>query len=565
MEEFSIEEVPVDDDSGESDLESPSTSQSDHTPNANRLFIVSNARVAGGHRPSCTFEGELREVCVGVGGVPTLERVGNQDDTTPLVLSLRYEPPSPKFSRADPSLVSYRVKLLQGSQFIYLHRGLPKVCIVDRQARCLSWGQVQLVLRDTAQLNSVLSVLRHTDVQHATVWPPQVSNLWLSRPDFFPQQQQQQSEITPATSGGAAADESAAAAAAPEASAADHGKGQMAAAPRPCCEDAREECMQMFADEDGTTALMATAGTGQVEVMRMVLQYSADPARMMVLTDCTGCTTLMLAAQEGHTDAMRLLLEHPSADAAAMMMHTSDGDEENALMLAARYGHVDAMRLLLGHPSADAAAMMMHTCYNDEENALMLAARSGYADAMLQLLSHPSAAAAMMTQATMDGQTALLMVAASGRVDMMRLFLDHPSVDAAVMLMFADSTGTMNGNTALIVATEKNRVKAMRLLLDHPAQPGDDAQHAHMSEVMEALCQGPLSNAMFDNDTPDDARDECIRLLLARGARMVPARCNSPVMARIIHEYAQLASVPQLINDAVVDMAIERKRPRDDA
>lgn len=36
-------------------------------------------------------------------------------------------------------------------------------------------------MRDTQQLNSVLSVLRHADVQHVTVWPPQIAMLWLGR------------------------------------------------------------------------------------------------------------------------------------------------------------------------------------------------------------------------------------------------------------------------------------------------------------------------------------------------------------------------------------------------
>ncbi len=62
---------------------------------------------------------------------------------------------------------------------MYLHRGLPKVCLVDRQARCLSWGPLQLVFKTSDQLDSVLAVLRHADVQHAVVWPPQVSQLWL--------------------------------------------------------------------------------------------------------------------------------------------------------------------------------------------------------------------------------------------------------------------------------------------------------------------------------------------------------------------------------------------------
>ncbi|KAG1655617.1 hypothetical protein FOA52_007265 [Chlamydomonas sp. UWO 241] len=64
-----------------------------------------------------------------------------------------------------------------------------------------------------------------------------------------------------------------------------------------------------------------------------------------------------------------------------------------------------------------------------------------------------------------------------------------------------------------------------------------------MSRVMEVLMSGPRSGALFDDDQPDDARDECVRLLLEFGAHMVPARCNSPVMLRIIRKRFALARV----------------------
>jgi hypothetical protein len=70
---------------------------------------------------------------------------------------------------------------------------------------------------------------------------------------------------------------------------------------------------------------------------------------------------------------------------------------------------------------------------------------------------------------------------------------------------------------------------------------------------------------MFGDDQPDDACDECIRLPLERGAR---AESDSPVVWRIICEYAQLARVPQLLNEAVVGVAIARQqdhKPRDNA
>jgi hypothetical protein len=61
-------------------------------------------------------------------------------------------------------------------------------------------------------------------------------------------------------------------------------------------------------------------------------------------------------------------------------------------------------------------------------------------------------------------------------------------------------------------------------------------------------------------------RDECIRLLQERGACV--ARPTSPVISRIVQECVLLASVPHLVNEAIVGMAAARrqeKRPRDDA
>jgi hypothetical protein len=63
----------------------------------------------------------------------------------------------------------------------------------------------------------------------------------------------------------------------------------------------------------------------------------------------------------------------------------------------------------------------------------------------------------------------------------------------------------------------------------------------------------------------------CVRRLfgrIERGARGYDS--NSPVISRIIRQQfntdaAQVARVPHLINEAVVGMAIARKRPRDGA
>ena len=94
------------------------------------------------------------------------------------------------------------------------------------------------------------------------------------------------------------------------------------------------------------------------------------------------------------------------------------------------------------------------------------------------------------------------------------------------------------------------------------------AQQVHMNNVMEVLGQGPQSLDLFGDAQPNDARDECILLLLERGAScLVPAAC-SRVVSSIVCELAKLARVPHLINEAVVGMAHARQqqpKPRDDA
>jgi hypothetical protein len=90
-------------------------------------------------------------------------------------------------------------------------------------------------------------------------------------------------------------------------------------------------------------------------------------------------------------------------------------------------------------------------------------------------------------------------------------------------------------------------------------QPCDN-QEAHMSKVMEVLMDGPRSGVMFDDDQPDDARDECIRLLLEFGAHMVPARCNSPVLLRIVRDGLQMARLPHLLNEDVVGVAVAQQQ-----
>ncbi|KAG1674685.1 hypothetical protein FOA52_007209 [Chlamydomonas sp. UWO 241] len=232
-----------------------------------------------------------------------------------------------------------------------------------------------------------------------------------------------------------------------------------------------------------------------------------------------------------------------------MLVHSSKYGA-TALSLAARGGHVDAMRVLLGHPSANPAAMMLA----------------------------PSS----------SGAIAFFLAAVGGHVDAMRLLLDHPSADPAAMMEVRS-----NRRSALVATAEfaadgndgcpGHRCAPLLFLLRRLAadpQPSD-AQRAHMNEVMEVLCmvsnedeesemddndedgegeKGEKKLALFDDDQPDDVRDESIRLLLEHGASAVPY--NSPVMSRIIREVFAMARVPQRLNEAVLGVAIARQEDK---
>lgn len=63
--EFEVEDVCEESEDDEADGDECSSSDSLLTSTGiGRVFIVSTARTAGGHRPSCTFEGDLYEVCI---------------------------------------------------------------------------------------------------------------------------------------------------------------------------------------------------------------------------------------------------------------------------------------------------------------------------------------------------------------------------------------------------------------------------------------------------------------------------------------------------------------------
>eukprot|EP01025_Chloroclados_australasicus_P010469 TRINITY_DN14240_c0_g1_i2.p1 TRINITY_DN14240_c0_g1~~TRINITY_DN14240_c0_g1_i2.p1 ORF type:complete len:280 (+),score=23.89 TRINITY_DN14240_c0_g1_i2:51-842(+) len=162
-------------------------------PNENgcqRVFLVHNiVKAAGEFRPSFVFEGDVVEFQPQLKITPNdfanskqinaicddqaiLTRSDNKDVHViqqGLRLSLRYEPPSPKFRREYPGCSSYRMKVFKGSEFLYSMRGLREEMIVDMRAMYADCGPVSFAFVNNDDLSQFLTVIKHVEVVEGQV------------------------------------------------------------------------------------------------------------------------------------------------------------------------------------------------------------------------------------------------------------------------------------------------------------------------------------------------------------------------------------------------------------
>mmetsp|Transcript_50632 Transcript_50632/g.96683 ORF Transcript_50632/g.96683 Transcript_50632/m.96683 type:complete len:254 (-) Transcript_50632:614-1375(-) len=139
------------------------------TKGARRLFrIQKTVRVGGSHRPTFEYLGYVVELAPlsesdkvkAVTSSPQTETVVERN----LTLSLRYEPPSPKFKQQCPLFASYRLKVSRGSEFVYSTRGMESQLTCDKASLVAVWGNLELAFIDAGDLGNFLSALKYVKV-----------------------------------------------------------------------------------------------------------------------------------------------------------------------------------------------------------------------------------------------------------------------------------------------------------------------------------------------------------------------------------------------------------------
>jgi len=143
------------------------------TEGTRRLFKVQKTlRVGGNHRPTFEYFGYVVEVPTQRGPTSQLEGLDVITEDSEgvverdLTLSLRYEPPSPKFKQQCPLFASYRLKLSRGSEFIYSTRGMEKTLTCNQKSLVAVWGSLEIAFLQQSDLNLFISSLKYVEVSN---------------------------------------------------------------------------------------------------------------------------------------------------------------------------------------------------------------------------------------------------------------------------------------------------------------------------------------------------------------------------------------------------------------
>ena len=313
-------------------------------------------------------------------------------------------------------------------------------------------------------------------------------------------------------------------------------------------------------DDDGRTALMYAAASGNGKVARELVAAGADVRqRVASPAPAAGFTPLHYACASGNLDVVRVLVEQ--SDTAPDLDALSDSEGRTPLMIAAHNGHSEVITYLitahleiehrLGYsvPAVD----VERTRSGARETALHIAAAWGHTAAVRALNKYGKADPNALT---VQGWTPLMFACQ---------LANDAAQDTVYALLYA------GGDPNVVAVDAGKRVVSALHIAAQVAKPAeDDAEEGQEGGKREA----EEAQAASDPAAADDEKQDDDGALLSTGVHPVPAVAEEdlpsapegPANTEIVRILLQAGANPKLaggeLERTALMIAVQRNDPR---
>ena len=256
-----------------------------------------------------------------------------------------------------------------------------------------------------------------------------------------------------------------------------------------------------------TTPLIAAAGNGHLDCLKVLLKYSAD----VEFQDKWGNTSLMMACKKGHMNVVSFLVEHGGAN----VNLPNEKGNVTPLMVASSSGHMNVVSFLVEH-GAD-----VNLQDKRGGSPLMYAIQDGQVNILSFLVEHGANVHVDLQEKL--GKTPLMYASQHGHRNLVSFLVEHgDNVDLQ----------DKDGNTPLMLASSCGHVDVVTFLVKHGAnvnlqnKDGEAALHFclsyanfHYKEYFDVL------SCLITNGADVNActQDNCTPLMIACSSITVDA------------------------------------------
>lgn len=251
------------------------------------------------------------------------------------------------------------------------------------------------------------------------------------------------------------------------------------------------------AKRDGYTALMYSAGLGNLDLMELLIEKGA----YINVKDKDGNTALMYAACEGRVDVVKWLIGKGA------YINVKGHDNKTALIYASSKDKPEVVKVLLSIKDID-VNVICDGIYG--YSALTCAASCGYLETIKALLSSDKIDINALDE--WDGKNALMQAAGEGYLKIVELLLS-----AGADVNIKTKKCTRPNNTALIYAARNGHIEVVKTLLSVKGininVKGCDGTALAMAagngheEVVKMLLEANGININAKNDKGENAAD----------------------------------------------------------